>query len=124
MGLGKSHYGKGPKGYKRSDERIKEDVSDILARNHEIDASDIEVFVEDGHVTLKGTIESRQLKRFAEDAIERCAGVQDISNQLKITSLQSPNPQDSTLESSSSPSPTPLRSPPSQPGSAKTGSVQ
>ncbi|RYZ60682.1 MAG: hypothetical protein EOP09_20930 [Proteobacteria bacterium] len=37
-----SHAGKGPKGYKRSDDRIKEEVCDLIMRHDEIDGSDIE----------------------------------------------------------------------------------
>jgi len=40
-----SHYGKGPKGYTRSDERIREDVCDRLSDDDEVDARDITVTV-------------------------------------------------------------------------------
>ncbi len=33
------HYGRGPKGYTRSDERIREDVSDRLMEDWEVDAT-------------------------------------------------------------------------------------
>lgn len=84
----KSFFGKGPKGYKRSDERIREDVNEALYRDHRIDASDIEVTVKDTVVTLMGTVEERQMKRLAEDVAENCSGVTDVINQLRV----SPNP--------------------------------
>ena len=40
------HRGHGPKGYRRSDERIRDDVSDRLSDDSWLDASDIEVKVE------------------------------------------------------------------------------
>lgn len=77
-------YGKGPKGYKRSDERIKEEIHEALTWNYEIDASDIEVEVREGEVTLVGTIADRHMKRLAEELIEDISGVRDVTNQLKI----------------------------------------
>lgn len=80
------HRGKGPKGYTRSDERIKEDVSDALMEDPQLDASEIEVTVKKGEVTLQGQVASRQDKRRAEDCAERCAGVMDIQNNIKVRS--------------------------------------
>lgn len=45
------HKGKGPKGYQRSDERIKEDVCDRLSDDDYLDASDIDVQVT-GHEVI------------------------------------------------------------------------
>ena len=83
--------GRGPKGYKRSDDRIREDVNEALTRNPDIDASDIEVKVESGEVTLTGTVDSRQTKRLAEDLAEDCSGVHEVHNQLRIKHPQSGN---------------------------------
>lgn len=58
-------FGKGPKGYKRSDERIREDVCDHLSAGW-IDASDIEVSVSEGEVTLSGTVTERRMKHVAD----------------------------------------------------------
>lgn len=80
----RSHYGKGPKGYKRSDDRIKEDVHEALTWNNEVDASEIEVEVKEGEVTLSGSVVDRRTKRLAEELIEDISGVHDVSNQLKI----------------------------------------
>lgn len=77
-------YGRGPKGYQRSDERIREDVSEELWRHPEIDAGEVEVQVENGEVTLNGKVEDRHQKRLAEDLAERCSGVQDVHNRLKV----------------------------------------
>lgn len=74
--------GLGPKGYKRSDETIKEDVSEALYRSSSVDASDIEVFVENGIVTLKGSVTDRAQKKEAQAVIENLAGVEDVNNDL------------------------------------------
>lgn len=79
-----SHIGKGPKGYQRSDDRIKEDVSEALYRHPAVDASDIEVKVQSGTVTLTGTVEDREMKRMAEDAAEHVMGVTNVLNLLTI----------------------------------------
>jgi hypothetical protein len=80
------HVGKGPKGYQRSDERIREDVSERLAQHPEIDATDIEVQVNNGEVTLTGTVEERHIKRMAEDVAEGLSGVKEVHNQLRVRS--------------------------------------
>lgn len=77
-------FGKGPKGYKRTDDRIKEDVCECLSRSEHVDATDIEVSVEDGCVTLSGTVESKLIKRAAEAEIENLSGVDDVRNELKV----------------------------------------
>ena len=79
-----SHVGKGPKGWQRSDERIREEVNEALARHPEIDASDIEVRVQGGEVTLTGTVTDRRAKRLAEDVAEQVFGAKDVTNQIKV----------------------------------------
>jgi osmotically-inducible protein OsmY len=76
--------GRGPKGYRRSDERITEEICEQLTRNDEIDPSDIEVSVQNGEVTLTGNVEDRRFKRMAEDIAERVSGVSEVSNQIRI----------------------------------------
>ena len=80
------HEGRGPKGYRRSDERIREDVSDKLTDDPFIDATDVEVAVANGEVTLEGLVESRMARRRAEDLAERCSGVTHVQNNLRVSS--------------------------------------
>ena len=80
----RSNRGKGPKGYRRSDERIREDVCDLLSDNPKVDATDIEVSVENGEVTLSGTVRSRDDKRRAEYVADAISGVRDVHNQLRL----------------------------------------
>lgn len=78
------YAGRGPRGYRRSDERIREDLNDLLTADPHIDASDIEVRVANGIVTLSGLVEDRASKRYAEDLAEDVRGVDDINNELRL----------------------------------------
>ena len=78
------YAGRGPKGYTRSDDRINEDVCERLSWNDEVDATEITVRVKDGEVTLEGTVETRHMKRLAEDISEDVPGVLDVHNQLRV----------------------------------------
>jgi osmotically-inducible protein OsmY len=82
-----SHQGKGPKGYQRSDSRIQEEVSDALMADHYIDASDVEVAVKDGIVTLSGKVSERRMKRMAEDCAEGIRGVKDVRNEISTNGI-------------------------------------
>lgn len=82
--MDKHHRGRGPRGYKRSDDRINEDVHDRLTDDWMLDASDIEVSVADGEVTLNGTVESREDKRRAEDIVDDISGVTHVQNNLRV----------------------------------------
>lgn len=84
-----SHRGRGPKGYKRSDERINEDAHQHLTDDHWLDASDITVSVQDGEVTLAGQVSSRDDKRRAEQIVENISGVDHVQNNLRVKSPMS-----------------------------------
>lgn len=77
-------YGKGPRGYTRSDDRIREDVNDRLTDDWLIDATSITVTVQSGEVTLEGTVDSRDDKRRAEDVVESISGVRHVQNNLRV----------------------------------------
>jgi hypothetical protein len=79
------YSGIGPQGYQRSDDRIFEEVCERLTHHGQIDASNIEVEVNEGEVTLKGNVNNRHIKRMAEDTIATVPGVMDVHNQLKTT---------------------------------------
>jgi osmotically-inducible protein OsmY len=87
------HSGRGPKGYTRSDERIREDVCDRLSDDPWVDASDIEVTVSNCEVTLAGNVDSREARRRAEDTAERISGVKHVQNNLRVQQ-QSPASSD------------------------------
>lgn len=81
---GGNYIGRGPKNYKRCDDRVCEDVCLRLADDPDLDASEIEVEVKDGEVTLSGTVEDRRAKRLAEDLIVDVSGVSDVHNRIRI----------------------------------------
>lgn len=83
------YRGRGPKGYQRSAERLKEDICERLTEAPDVDASEITIHCKDGIVTLEGTVESRQMKHRAEDIVEACSGVKDVENRLRVASSQS-----------------------------------
>ena len=78
------HYGKGPKNWRRTDENIREEVCEALARDRRVDASDIDISVEDGLVLLTGWVNGREEKRQAEDCLEDVLGIHDIRNELHL----------------------------------------
>ena len=80
------YAGRGPKGYQRSDERLEEEVCERLTADPDVDASEIGVSVQNGEVTLEGTIHTRSMKRAAEDCIEAISGVQQVHNRLRVES--------------------------------------
>lgn len=76
--------GTGPKGYTRSDARITEDVCEQLMDDDDVDAREISVRVSDGVVTLEGQVDARRTKHRIEDIAERCAGVKDVDNRVRV----------------------------------------
>lgn len=78
------HYGKGPKGWKRSDDSIRTDACEALMDDGHVDASEIEVSVEDGVIRLQGTVEERSAKRRAESCVENLSGVKDVINEIRL----------------------------------------
>ncbi len=83
-----SFAGKGPKNWQRSDDRIKEDVNERLTEHEHIDASDIDVQVRSGEVTLTGSVSDRRVKRLVEDLVEGVSGVKEVHNQLRTSQQQ------------------------------------
>ncbi|HEU4628013.1 MAG TPA: BON domain-containing protein [Steroidobacteraceae bacterium] len=86
---GQASYGRpafkpGPKGYQRSDERLREDICERIMEAGYIDASDVSVNVVGGKVILEGTAPDRYTKHFIEDLADAAPGVQDIENRIRV----------------------------------------
>lgn len=79
------YAGRGPKDYRRSDDRVREEICDCMTDDPMLDASEISVQVSEGVVTLSGMVSSREQKRRAEDVAERISGVKDVTNQLRVS---------------------------------------
>jgi osmotically-inducible protein OsmY len=82
------YSGRGPRSYQRSDERIREEVCERLAHHPDIDATDIDIRVQSGEVTLEGHVTDRWAKRWAEDVAEGIFGVKEVHNQIRVQQLQ------------------------------------
>lgn len=107
----RGHRGKGPRNYTRSDDRMKEDINDRLSDDPFVDASDVDVSVSNGEVTLTGTVDHRSTKRRAEDLAEAVSGVRNVENRLRVAHVSGSqasgmnSPSGSTGSQSSSPIP-------------------
>jgi hypothetical protein len=84
---------RGPKNYTRSDDRIKEEIFDAIARDQRIDASDVTIDVQGAKVTLYGSVAHRQMKHWIEDIAAECYGVTDVDNKLTVA-LAAASPAD------------------------------
>lgn len=78
------YRGRGPRGYRRSPERIFEDVCDRLLEDEWLDATDIEVRVEGESVVLTGRVHDEHERVLAGDLTEEVAGVARVVNQLRV----------------------------------------
>lgn len=102
-----NYRGKGPRNYSRSDERIKEDINDRLSDDPFVDATEIDVEVSNGDVTLTGTVDHRSTKRRAEDLADSVSGVKNVENRLRVTQPASgrTQPSGTSIPQSSAPIP-------------------
>jgi osmotically-inducible protein OsmY len=67
-----------------ADERIWEEVRDRLMGHPDIDATEVEIEVEEAEVTLVGRVDTREGKWLAEEVSRAVPGVQDVHNRLKV----------------------------------------
>ncbi|WP_407935841.1 BON domain-containing protein [Cupriavidus necator] len=74
----------GPRNYQRTDERILEDLCEQLTRNARLDLNEVEVRVDQGVVTLEGSVPERQQKYRIEDIADEVYGVQEVANHLRV----------------------------------------
>ena len=74
-----------PKGYTRSDERLKEDICERLMSMPHVDAGEVSVEVKDAKVVLEGTVPERSMKHRIEDCAEGVSGVKDVENRIRVS---------------------------------------
>ncbi|MFC5087375.1 BON domain-containing protein [Microvirga arabica] len=82
--LRQDYSGRGPRNFRRPDGRILDDVGQRLTEDGYVDASDIEVSVQDQEVTLSGTVSTLFEKRRAEDIADSVSGVTHVQNNLRV----------------------------------------
>lgn len=68
----------------RSNDLISEDILAGLEAESQIDATEIDIDVDDGVVALNGTVDTYALKELAGHIAERVAGVSEVHNRLRI----------------------------------------
>ena len=78
------HTGRGPRNYRRSSKRIEEDVNERLTQHGWLDATNLQVEVEEDVVTLRGEVDAYRDKRLAEDIAYSVSGVHDINNRIAV----------------------------------------
>ena len=88
---GTQYRGVGPKGYRRSDPRLREQVSERLLLDPYLDASDIVVKVAKGKVALSGTVPTERMKSAALAAASRVA-VGGVDCQVRVTAVAGAGP--------------------------------
>jgi hypothetical protein len=94
------YSGIGPKGFRRSASGLKERICERLESAGDIDASDVDVQVENDEVTLTGTVRDRRQKRLVEDCVESVYGIRDIHNQLRVAGKSESGSAESGFSSS------------------------
>src|SRR5690606_5249763 len=82
--LARRHSGRGPRGYRRADESIADELHVVLTVHPETDATDVETAAANGEALLAGAVPDRATKRRIEDTAYRIAGVLDVNNLLQI----------------------------------------
>lgn len=78
------HAGRGPRGWSRTDARIREAVSEALMEDPLLDAREIEVQMEGGAVILTGEVPGASDVHRAEQLVRRCGGVGEVRNELEV----------------------------------------
>lgn len=82
---------------KKTDGELQRDVMDELEWEPSVDHAQIGVTVNDGVVTLSGTVKSYPEKLAAEKATQRVAGVRAIAEEIKVRYTAGPNTADDEI---------------------------
>ncbi|WP_437651400.1 BON domain-containing protein [Sorangium sp. So ce362] len=70
---------------------MREDLCDRISDDPDLDASDVEVKVQNGEVVLSGTVRERRFKHQLEVLAERISGVTDVRNEIRMYREQQQN---------------------------------
>jgi osmotically-inducible protein OsmY len=82
---------------RKTDEVIQQDVLDELAFDDEVKVTDVGVEVDDGVVTLTGTVETFATRQAAERAAFRVEGVRAVANDVVVKVPGAGDPTDTEL---------------------------
>ena len=89
------YSGFGPS-YDSAGDPVGQEVASRLTQHGQVDASNIEITVENGDVLLEGTVADEETKRLVGEAIQTVPGVNQIENMLQVQTVQTGVSQDST----------------------------
>jgi uncharacterized protein (DUF2267 family) len=71
----------------RSDEQLRDEIIELLEASDEVDASDIEVEVHAGKVTLRGTVTSPYQREAAKRIAKEALGTIEVINNIRLRML-------------------------------------
>ena len=66
------------------DEKIREDIRDVLNASPVVEASDINIAVLNGDVTLSGVVKTNAIRQEAQNCLENVTGIVSIKNEIKL----------------------------------------
>jgi osmotically-inducible protein OsmY len=72
------------RGHRRPGETLAQEIREILTHDPELNATEIEVEVEDGAVTLTGVVDGSDANLLAEELVETLPGVREVHNRLRV----------------------------------------
>ncbi|MDQ3399039.1 MAG: BON domain-containing protein, partial [Deinococcota bacterium] len=78
------YTGMGPKAYESAGDPLGQEAALRLTQHGQVDASNIEITIDNGAVLLEGTVVSEEVKSLAEEAIRSLEGVGDVQNLLEV----------------------------------------
>ena len=80
----RSLRGVGPRSFRRSDERLRDEAWERLANDPDLDASRLTVEVADGEVALRGAVDDPRDRAVAEEICAEIHGVRGVYNRIRI----------------------------------------
>jgi len=78
------YFGVGPRNYAKPDQRVLDDVCELLTRHGELDVRSVDVHCHNGVIRLEGHVPTRWMRREIEAAAESVFGVEDVENHLAV----------------------------------------
>ena len=81
---GRRQTNSGPRSRRKPDESLRQEIREILIADPELEATDIEVEVEGGAVTLRGVVVDSDARLLAEELVESLVGVREVHNRLRV----------------------------------------
>ena len=73
-----------PRGIRRSDAELYEDICEALLHRDDVDSSDVTVAVREGEVILDGTVPERGMRYLIEDIAAGHPAVRDVDNRIGV----------------------------------------